>query len=276
MSAGSDEDSETAIGRLAKYFSARPKYEPLDAVVSRIVRKVRKAVEKMRFYDLLISGGQGVGKSTLALLILYKYYKHDAEKVLSNVFFDVEDLIEVLLEERRDIVLLDDAGVSLNKWRAMSEESVEYNIFQQIIRTRCSSIIYTTVYDNLSKFLRDVVKAFIALHTVSDTKEGTIVYGSFYTKKMKTRVIIKKLCDFTMHLEKLHQDSAFHELYVEYNRRREEFVKRVTRTILEKRRKSKQTEEAEQLFEKLESARRKPEEEFITRINEIIQKMSKQ
>lgn len=229
------EDDVRPFKELVELMS-KPRYPTVKVAVKWIIKHIIPAVKKTRFFDVLIIGGQGAGKSTLALYILYKYYK-DPDKVLENTFFVENQLMEALLQGRREVILFDDAGVTLNKWRAMSHNSVEYSLFQQIVRTKTSSIIYTTVFDNIIKFVRDTVKSYIALHTIKDKKDGsTIVYGSLYENKIKTQIIRKRVMDFVMNINDLHNDPVFHNLYVEYMKRREEFIDGVIKSMLERRR----------------------------------------
>ncbi|MEM4531920.1 MAG: hypothetical protein QXY39_08645 [Thermofilaceae archaeon] len=221
----------TAIGRLAKYFSPAPR-KPLDFVVNVIVDDVREAREHRRFVDVLIMGLQGVGKSTLALLTMYKYYDYDAERVLNNVFFSSEDLIEDLTVIKRELVLLDDAGVSLTKYRAMAREAVDFVIFLNPIRTRLSGLLYTTVHDNLVRFARETAKYLIVLQEPLGAKTPGVLWKTITTKH--GRLYKKEVCNFIMDLKKLHQDPDFHRLYTEYNTMREQFTVNVNQRLLER------------------------------------------
>lgn len=238
---------------------------PFERVVEYVLGKFWKAVKRGRLFDMLIFGDQGMGKSTMALYLMYKFYG-DPGEVLRNVFFNVDDLIETLLNEKRRVILLDDAGITLSKYKALSEPAIDYYSLQQIARTRVNVIIYTTVFDNLAKFIRDIINLLISLHTDKDE----VVAGTVYLKKIKIEPIVYKKFDFEMNFDNLHQDQSFHNLYVEYNKRREKFVEEVIRGLLEKKKARKEKEEVEKFELKMERARREAENDFISKIDELM------
>ncbi|MEM4531391.1 MAG: hypothetical protein QXY39_05965 [Thermofilaceae archaeon] len=220
----------TAIGRLAKYFSATP-LKSVDFVANLIVDSVRNSRARNMFTDIVISGKQGMGKSTLALYIMYKYYDYDAERVLNNVFFTPEDLIEDLSVIKRELVLLDDAGVSLTKYRAMSAEAVDFVIFLNPIRTRVHGLLYTTVYNNIVKFVRVTSEYLVILQH----RHGDIVHGVLRKTYVGRLGAYKRdVCEFVMDLDELHRDPDFHRLYTEYSTMREQFAVDVLKSLLER------------------------------------------
>lgn len=213
--------------KLADMFDVKP-YTFKD-VIDYVMKRINNAVEHQAFLDILIKGNRGVGKSTLALYIMYLYLQ-DSEEVLRNIFFDVLELNRALLKEKRKVILFDDAGVTLNKWRAMTNEAVDHYRLLQIPRTRVSVILYTCVSDSVAKFVRDTADIVISFHS----RWGHKVEGTFYVVKEKYTKVVKKMYDFEMNLSELHKDPTFHNLYVEYNNRREKFITEVMRQILDK------------------------------------------
>ncbi|MEM1706169.1 MAG: hypothetical protein QXT57_02305 [Thermosphaera sp.] len=59
-----------------------------------------------------------------------------------------------------------------------------------------------------------------------------------YSVKEKYKTVVNKLFDFEMDLQELHNDRVFHNLYVDYKRRREEFIQSVMKGLLEKSKKT--------------------------------------
>ncbi|MEM4684475.1 MAG: hypothetical protein QXW45_06885 [Thermosphaera sp.] len=250
--------------KLADLFPDNPPIVDEDTVVNYIIEKAKEAVQYGSFFDLLISGDQGVGKSTLALYIMFKYYG-DRDKVLKNIFFNVDELNETLLNEKREIVLLDDAGVSLSKYRALNEVAVDYYALQQIARTRVSVIIYTTVHDNLAKFIRDIVDVVVVIHT----RKGNKSYGAVYRKKRKYFTVVSKKYDFAMNLDKLHSDAVFHNIYVEYNERRERFVRQIVEELLKKKKERDEKEEIDKFEQKIKRLEDEKFMKFMKKVDEL-------
>ncbi|MEM4593151.1 MAG: hypothetical protein QW196_07095 [Sulfolobales archaeon] len=249
--------------KLADMFE--PRQHTYRDAVEYVMGRVKDSVVHQAFLDVLIKGGQGTGKSSLALYMMYLHYQ-DVNEVLKNVFFDVEELDYVLLNERREVILFDDAGVTLNKWRSMKEESIDHYRFLQIPRTRVSVILYTCVGNSVAKFVRDTADIVISFYS----RHGYKVRGALYSVKEKYKTVVNKLFDFEMDLQELHNDRGFHNLYVEYNRRREEFIQSVMKDLLEKSKKKLEEEEAEKFELKIQAARRKNKDAFISKIEEMM------
>ncbi len=118
-----------------------------------LTRLVQQAYEREGFISALIFGSQGIGKTSYALHVARQVYGN-WRKALNHLFFNPKEAIEYLdkaldRSERIPLIIMDDAGLWLGKSQWWKREKVEFAEFFDIIRTVCSSIIFTTPSDNL-------------------------------------------------------------------------------------------------------------------------------
>ena len=122
----------------------------MNLVLSNLIREAHR---REGFISVLVFGSQGIGKTSYALHVAHEIYG-DWNKALSHLFFNPKDMISLFKNylrngERIPLVISDDAGLWLSKSRWWLREKVEFCEFFDIIRTVCSSIIFTTPSDNL-------------------------------------------------------------------------------------------------------------------------------
>jgi hypothetical protein len=118
-----------------------------------LTRLIRHAYEREGFISALIFGSQGIGKTSYALHVAHQVYG-DWRKALNSLFFNPKEAIEYLdkalsRNERIPLIIMDDAGLWLGKSQWWKREKIEFAEFFDIIRTVCSSVVFTTPSDNL-------------------------------------------------------------------------------------------------------------------------------
>lgn len=117
---------------------------------------INRTLEYDSFAAVIIFGSKGSGKSTYAIKALAHYYHYvhglkfrDAyQKALQHIGFTAFDVIK-LIEEGKNIIIWDDAGVWLStymwfdeKYRRYLEKFLDY---YDVIRTDTGVILFTTV-----------------------------------------------------------------------------------------------------------------------------------
>ena len=123
---------------------------------------IRYAHEREGFISALIFGNQGIGKTSYALHVAKEVYG-GWDHVLDYLFFNPKDAINVMEqaieeEKRIPLIIMDDAGIWLGKTEWWRREKVEFAEFFDIIRTVCSSVVFTTPADNLmSRLSREIM-----------------------------------------------------------------------------------------------------------------------
>jgi len=118
-----------------------------------LTRLIERAYENEGFVSALIFGSQGIGKTSYALHVAKQIYD-SWYKALDHLFFNPKEAIKVLHKalkqgERLKAIILDDAGLWLGKSQWWHREKLEFAEFFDIIRTVCSSVIFTTPADNI-------------------------------------------------------------------------------------------------------------------------------
>jgi DNA polymerase III delta prime subunit len=131
---------------------------------------IQRAYEREGFISALVFGTQGVGKTSYALHVAKEIYG-DWKKALDHLFFNPVDAIDCLdraLEKgyRIPLIIMDDAGLWLGKSQWWEDGKVEFAEFFDIIRSICSSVIFTTPSDNLMSRLSKEIMLRIKVHYI--------------------------------------------------------------------------------------------------------------
>ncbi len=184
-----------------------------------LTQKILKAFKNEGFVSAEIFGRQGIGKTTYALKVMREVYAHLGDpdpwsRALQFTFFDVRDVLPYLKEanQRRiriPVILLDDAGIWLDKYEWRSEDMRNFAKLYKLMRTLVSGVLFTTPSENdLLKSIRDKswYKVKIVRNGVNrDGKPlGMAKLYVYDIRKVKTRlesVVVERAIDeFSVHL----------------------------------------------------------------------------
>lgn len=123
-------------------------------------QKILNAYDNMDFYGLIVTGPQGIGKSTYAIKVLLEVY--GSWRVAKNyIVFTMTDLITMLREaeegERIKCILWDDAGIHAHKYMYFENRKLVQLLeaFIDVARTKIAGWIITVPnMDELAKPLK--------------------------------------------------------------------------------------------------------------------------
>lgn len=122
-------------------FKEKPVYDvPFKPRGTLLVQYIRNKLKKGYSPIILFVGRQRVGKTALALRIAYEI--NPSFNAATDMFFRVEEFAEALHKGTSKVLILDEAGVSLDPYEHMSIQQRVYN-----------HIIQTQAYKNVVVFL---------------------------------------------------------------------------------------------------------------------------
>jgi len=116
---------------------------------------IKKAIKGEAVVTAYVFGEFGFGKTSYALWTAYEVLG-DWGKVLKHLFFEPEEAIEVMGKaiesgERLPIIIMDDAGLWLDKLTWWEEDKVAFMEFFNLIRSVAAGVIFTTPSEELPK-----------------------------------------------------------------------------------------------------------------------------
>ncbi len=180
--------------------------------------KIIEAYKTNGFESAIVFGKQGVGKTTYALKVAKEVYQrlghepHEAwEFALDSLFFELKDalrLMKIFRENDRTIpvIIFDDAGLWLQKYKWQREDLMKFYEVYNIIRNIVSGLIFTTPSPNdITFYVREKGWKLVKIVRNGTAKEGIpiarakIAVNTITIKKGKVQNVVKwiKLCDPT-------------------------------------------------------------------------------
>lgn len=134
-----------------------------------LIRLMKKAYEENGFISVYVSGFQGAGKTTYAVIrtlqLLRELIKNEEEvrEYFKRIYIqNLQDLVRLFKEylqkkERYYVVILDDPASWISKWRNVQAEKhiAQFNEIFTLMRSIAANIFLTTVSDEVTKGLRE-------------------------------------------------------------------------------------------------------------------------
>jgi hypothetical protein len=122
---------------------------------------VKYAYFKNKFYDFLVTGWKGGGKTTYGLATAREVYE-DWDVAFEHLYFDVDEALKrikeaVLKGERVPLIVHDDAGLDLYHLTWYEKKKVKYGRFYNVVRQGVAGVIYTSPIANIIKSVRSQI-----------------------------------------------------------------------------------------------------------------------
>jgi hypothetical protein len=206
--------------------------------------KIINAYKTNGFESAIVFGKQGVGKTTYALKVAKEVYQrlgHEPyeawEFALDSLFFELKDalrLMKIFRENDRTIpvIIFDDAGLWLQKYKWQREDLMKFYEVYNIIRNIVSGLIFTTPSPNdITFYVREKGWKLVKIVRNGTAKEGIpiarakIAVNTITIKKGKVQNVVKwkTIDDYTVHLpdwvfkeyqerRKVYEEKALEEL----------------------------------------------------------------
>jgi len=119
---------------------------------------IRKAYSYNSVVTTYVFGNFGYGKTSYALWVAY-YVLGDWGKVLKHLFFDPREAVDVMGKaiktgKRLPIIIMDDAGLWLDKMTWWEEDKIAFMQFFNLIRNVSAGVIFTTPSEDLPKAIK--------------------------------------------------------------------------------------------------------------------------
>jgi len=208
---------------------------------------IKAALRREGVVTTYVYGDFGYGKTSYALWTAYEVYG-DWEEVLKHLFFDPLDAVKVMERavrrgERIPVMIMDDAGLWLDKLTWWEEDKVAFMQFFNLIRSVAAGVIFTVPSEDLPKAIRR--KCLFRVNTRPISREEALglagnprllekVYGKAKREgvpgsplALATVYKRKTLPSFMEIVFKTHYDlyPLHYPIYSEYNRKRHEALK---------------------------------------------------
>jgi len=137
---------------------------------------IRKAWKTDAVITAYVYGEFGHGKTAYALWTAYEVLG-DWGKVLNHLFFDPSEAIRVMDKaiesgERLKVIIMDDAGLWLDRLTWWEEDKVAFMEFFNLIRSVAAGVIFTTPSEELPKQL--LKKCFFRVSVRPTTREEVV------------------------------------------------------------------------------------------------------
>ncbi len=137
---------------------------------------IRKAMKSDAVVTAYVFGEFGHGKTSYALWTAYEVLGNWG-KVLKFLFFDPEEAVEVMGRaidsgERLPIIIMDDAGLWLDRLTWWEEGKVAFMQFFNLIRSVAAGVIFTTPTEELPKQI--IRKCFFRVKVMPAYKETVV------------------------------------------------------------------------------------------------------
>ena len=184
--------------------------------------------QRSEMLGAVIYGMQRSGKTMYSLLVMYDLYE-DWDKVLSNIFFTLEDLISAIKErvltnfsasKQLKVICWDDAGVHGSKYLFFrSRQLAEYlqNLFDVIGLAVKAILITTPSPENLLKAVRGYEFLRVKIRKLDDSNRVAYGYKSILlpSGKMIVRKIFKDFYNIYIPNDVYKQYLEMREQYLE-------------------------------------------------------------
>jgi len=159
-------------------------------MASFVEKLLATAIKSDRSYLVLISGQQGIGKTSFAIYAAYTAYRNYA-KVLRHLYFEADDFFKDTASmnffkdtasktEPLPAAIFDDAGVWLSRQRWYEKETVYLGNLLQLSRNLFRLVIFTTPSENLPKQI--VTHLNYVIRALSVEERGNMTAGVIYKK----------------------------------------------------------------------------------------------
>jgi len=156
-------------------------------MASFIEKLLATAIKSDRSYLVLVSGQQGIGKTSFAIYATFTAYRNYA-KVLRHLYFEAYDFFKDIasmkdttsMTKPLPVAIFDDAGVWLSRQRWYEKETVYLGNLLQLSRNLFRLVIFTTPSENLPKQI--VTHLNYVIRALSVEERGNITAGVIYKK----------------------------------------------------------------------------------------------
>ncbi len=195
---------------------------------------IREFHVRHKYLGIAIEGYQGLGKTTLALMIAKEYYG-SWRAAFESVRFSLRDFIAesveaVKLFRRIPLRILDDFSFQGgSKWKK-EKELIDLLEYMNVIRTLYTSLIFTYVDNSGARFIRDNAK----IKLVMNMRDLDTVDVRVYSRRYSVMgVYWKRIMNVVFRPQEVHSISEFRELYEQYWRNRVKAVEKKGKRLLE-------------------------------------------
>ena len=146
-----------------------------------IERLLTTAVKGDRSYLVLVSGQQGIGKTSFAINAAYRAYGNYA-RALRRLYFEASDFFKdtASFTGPQPVAVFDDAGVWLSRQRWYEKEVVYLGNLLQLARNLFRLVIFTTPSENLPRQVITHLNYVVRAVGVQD--RGRVTVGVIYRK----------------------------------------------------------------------------------------------
>ena len=150
-------------------------------MASFIEKLLATAIKSDRSYLILVSGQQGIGKTSFAIHATFTAYLNYA-KVLRHLYFEADDFFKdtASMTKSLPVAVFDDAGVWLSRQRWYEKETVYLGNLLQLSRNLFKLVIFTTPSENLPKQI--VTHLNYVIRALSVEERGNMTAGVIYKK----------------------------------------------------------------------------------------------
>jgi len=150
-------------------------------MASFVEKLLATAIKSDRSYLVLVSGQQGIGKTSFAIHATFTAYRNYA-KVLRHLYFEADDFFKdtATMTEPLPVAIFDDAGVWLSRQRWYEKETVYLGNLLQLSRNLFRLVIFTTPSENLPKQI--VTHLNYVIRALSVEERGNMTAGVIYKK----------------------------------------------------------------------------------------------
>jgi len=146
-----------------------------------VERLLANAMKNGRSYLVLVSGQQGIGKTSFAIHAAYMAYGNYA-RALRRLYFEASDFFKdtASFTGPQPVAVFDDAGVWLSRQRWYEKEVVYLGNLLQLTRNLFRLVIFTTPSENLPRQV--VTHLNYAIRAIGVQDRGRVTVGVIYRK----------------------------------------------------------------------------------------------
>ena len=146
-----------------------------------VERLLANAMKNGRSYLVLVSGQQGIGKTSFAIYAAYMAYRNYAV-ALRRTYFEASDFFKdtASFTEPQLVAVFDDAGVWLSRQRWYEKDVVYLGNLLQLARNLFRLVIFTTPSENLPRQV--ITHLNYAVRAIGVQDGGRVTVGAIYRK----------------------------------------------------------------------------------------------
>ena len=146
-----------------------------------VERLLANAMKNGRSYLVLVSGQQGIGKTSFAIHAAYMAYGNYA-RALRRLYFEASDFFKdtASFTGPQPVAVFDDAGVWLSRQRWYEKDVVYLGNLLQLTRNLFRLVIFTTPSENLPRQV--VTHLNYAIRAIGVQDRGRVTVGVIYRK----------------------------------------------------------------------------------------------